>query len=131
MASEMERWLVWKSFRRGLDSAARLARLEDAKAAAKTLHGFAPNSFQARLAELFGTQSLAGGTARAAFRAAYAVHSRARVLTNFRHRWELRAVMREALEACGDGRAASGAERPPPYMRTIGQIPPSPIERGY
>ena len=131
MASEMERWLVRKSFRQGLDRAARLARLDDAKAAAKVLQRFAPNSFQARLAKLFGTQSLAGGTARAAFRAARALHSRARGLTNFRHRWELRAIMREALGACGDGRTASGAERPATYMRTVGQIPASPIDRGY
>lgn len=107
MASEMERWLVRKSFRQGLDRAARLARLDDAKAAARVLQRLVPDSFQARLAELFGTQSLAGGTARAAFRAARAVQLGASNLTNSRHRWELRAVVREALEACGDGRGTA------------------------
>lgn len=130
MASEMERWLVRKSFRQGLDKAARLARLDDAKAAARVLQKFAPDSFQVRLAELFGTQSLAGGIARAAFRAARAVHSRVRDLTDSRHQRELRAVLREALEACGDGRSESGAERPT-TMRTVGQIPASPLDRGY
>lgn len=89
------------SFRWGLISSALLGRLDDARTAADLLRRFSPA--KARLAALFGSDSVAGRVSRAAFRAARAIRFPAMKLARYRNRQRLYAVVQEALAATSEG----------------------------
>lgn len=104
LGSAIEQWLAAASFHNGLVRAACLGRLHDARVAADLFRRLGCAPWKVRLAELFAAEFFAGRSVRSAFSVAHAVRSRAHWFFDRRHRRELRAVMCEALDACGDER---------------------------
>lgn len=90
------------SFRWGLVRSARFGRLDDARTAAEILRRFSSASSKAHIANLFGSESMAGEVARAVFRGALTMRSRALSIARHRDYQWLQAVVREALVATSE-----------------------------
>jgi glycosyltransferase involved in cell wall biosynthesis len=99
IASRMRNLTTQSAFQIGLSNAARLGLLDDANTAADVLELHRAPSVRVRLAALFGSNSIAGRTARWAFRIAHKLRTRRRRFVNFSLYRRSDALVREVLAA--------------------------------
>lgn len=99
MWSALNQALAAASFRWALGNAAKFGRLDDARVAAEIIRQFTSATAKAQVADLFGSNSLAGKMARSAFRGAMALRLRATEFAGNPYHRQLCASVREALAA--------------------------------